>query len=274
MSRSTKKIKTLEDFFVYAIKNDKGFQKHCTQMMHGIISEAPMKESTLIRALEMDIMTNRCRSQFESYTRWSILQHDNKGMAWKKKAIFSPDVDVRKSVFDDQASDIRFIQNGLDDPHTDVRVAAACSEHITEELVIKALSDTKKSVRISAISNGELSNWEDAAVFAMADRSEEVRLTALKYSHYAIRGERGIRGGQGARAAVKVGVQDKNPKIRAWVAENSQVLTEAQWCALIQDPIRSVRQAAGKHPKAEKWSDPIRQLLRNAKAAKKKSTNV
>jgi hypothetical protein len=269
MNRSPKKIKTLEDFFVYAIKNDKGFQKHCTQMLHGIISEATMKESTLIRALEMDIMKSKCRGQFESYTRWSILQHDNKGMAWKKKAIFSPDVDVRKSVFDDQASDIQFIQNGLDDPHVDVRVAAASSDQITEELVIKALSDTKKTVRLYAISNSAISNWENAVAIAMADRSEDVRISALKYSHCS------RRAGLGTRAAVKIGIDDKSPTIRAWIAENSEVLTESQWCALAQDPIRLVRKAASEHRKAEKWSDPIRQLLRKAKAAKKKNpTNV
>jgi hypothetical protein len=46
-------------------------------------------------------------------------------------------------------------------------------------------------------------------------------------------------------------------------------LTEGQWHTLLEDPNKNVRKAARKHPNAKKWKDPLRALLRKARAARK-----
>ena len=145
--------------------------------------------------------------------------------------------------------------------YEDVRATAADSCHASKTVLGLALQDASKRVRMEAVSNYELLNYSDLAVQALGSRSPDIRTTIAKYACW----NKKVCGAD----VHKAGLVSNYSDVRAEIAENSVYLTESQWNTLLEDLNKNVRKAARKHANAKKWKDPIRTLLRKARAARK-----
>jgi hypothetical protein len=145
--------------------------------------------------------------------------------------------------------------------YEDVRGTAADSCHASKTVLGLALQDASRRVRMEAVSNSEMLNYSDLAVQALSSRSPDIRTSITKYACWS----KTVCGADVHKAALV----SKWTDVRIEIAESSVYLTEGQWHTLLEDPNKNVRKAARKHPNAKKWKDPLRALLRKARAARK-----
>lgn len=218
-------------------------------------STAKLDENTLLEAIDFA----ECKHSNVRFIAFDAICNRRVTPRCIRKAIASKNIEMIDAGLDFWGLKTSDMLGAIAHKNPKVRAMAACSPSANFNTIKMALKDKSVEVRIKAAYSKSIVKHKSLVLEALNDRSVRVRVASICNMHRASKSV--------GNAITRHCLTHKCVKVRAIIAEKSEFLTENQWNIFMSDANSEVRKAARKHEKAEKWSDPIRVLIRKAKAS-------